>query len=671
MGFGYPLFLVALLAVAIPIIIHLFNFRRYKTIYFTNTKLLAAIKEQKNKISDLKDKILLFLRVMAVLFLVLAFAQPFLGKNNKGEYGNNAVAIYIDNSPSMGLKHKDQVMLDIAKARASEIVRAYTGTDRYMLLSNDMNGETNHWMSKQDVLSHIELLQLSSNSLMLSSITSRMNTILGDVATLGKKGYIISDFQKSAVSDIPKTAKDISIFWLPIQTKNSDNIYIDSCWMIDPVSNPNAAKRMAVRVVNTSDKEKENLRITLKVNNQAKSINEIDIAARSKRVDTFSYNGNGMGWQDGMFLFDDYPITFDDKFYFTQKANITYKVLTVEDATSSSAIFAIFNGDPAIQIFRNPSSSVDFSALLQYQLVILNEVSAISSGMITALGKYLEQGGSLYIIPPATGDNSSINALLMSIDAGRLGELTSYDGEVSQLNMQEDVIHTIFETSPKNLDLPKVKQYFPILSSSRSNERMLMRMHNGASVLSKFYTKGGITYLSALPLSRSYSDIVQKAVFPAIVYNFAFFIQGKDNLYYTLGDDLPLVIDGNYSQTEQQIKVKSQHSEFVPYMRPQGQQSLLFVSQGISTAGNYDIVQDEALIKKVAYNYNAKESEMLFLSMSEIKKMANTLQVNIVNNAGIVSSSYGSGNIKNLWKLFLILTLLALVAEMSVQKWLK
>jgi hypothetical protein len=106
-------------------------------------------------------------------------------------------------------------------------------------------------------------------------------------------------------------------------------------------------------------------------------------------------------------------------------------------------------------------------------------------------------------------------------------------------------------------------------------------------------------------------------------------------------------------------------------MRPQGQQSLLFVSQGISTAGNYDIVQDEALIKKVAYNYNAKESEMLFLSMSEIKKMANTLQVNIVNNAGIVSSSYGSGNIKNLWKLFLILTLLALVAEMSVQKWLK
>ncbi len=669
MGFGYPLFLLATLAVAIPILIHLFNFRRYKTIYFTNTKLLKTIKEQKNKIQNLKDKLILLFRILAILFLVLAFAQPFLGKDDSAVHGNNGVAIYIDNSPSMGLKRQGQELLGLAKARAKEIVNVYTGTDRFLLLTNDLHGEHQHWMSKRDIISYIEKVTISPHAIPLASITSKISSSLSDISAKGKKGYLVSDFQRYAVKDIPKLPKDINIFWVPLQTKNTDNIYIDSCWMIDPVSNPNAAKRLAMRIVNTSDKEKENLRVTLKIDGQAKSINEIDITAHGKKIDTFSYNGGGLGWQDGEFVFDDYPVTFDDRFYFTQKANTTYKVLTIEDVGSSLAIFAIFNGDPAIQIFRNLSSSVDFSTFSEYQLIVLNEVNSISSGMIVALDKYVAQGGSLFVIPSAKGDISSINGLLMNLDAGRLGPLSTFYGEVTHLNMQEDIISNIFETAPKNLDLPKVKQYFPILSSSRSNERMLMRMQNGASVLSKFYTKGGIIYLSSLPMSTSFSDITKKAIFPAIVYNFAVFHKDMDNLYQVIGDNKPIAIEGNFSHTEQQIKVKSITSEFVPYMRPQGQQSLLFIDDGVSNAGNYDIVRQDELLKKVAYNYGVQESDMQFSSPKDIKKLASTLGVNVINNASMAVSASSSGKMMTLWKIMLIMAFLCFLAEMAIQKW--
>ncbi len=49
MIFANPIFLIALTALAIPIIIHLYNFRRYKKVYFTNVRFLTEIKQRKQK----------------------------------------------------------------------------------------------------------------------------------------------------------------------------------------------------------------------------------------------------------------------------------------------------------------------------------------------------------------------------------------------------------------------------------------------------------------------------------------------------------------------------------------------------------------------------------------------------------------------------------------------
>ncbi|MCB0503470.1 MAG: BatA domain-containing protein, partial [Bacteroidetes bacterium] len=82
MKFINPSFLWALLVLAIPIIIHLFHFRRYKTVYFSNVKFLKEVKQERNNIRQLKRWLLLMSRLLVLFFLVAAFAQPFLkGKN--------------------------------------------------------------------------------------------------------------------------------------------------------------------------------------------------------------------------------------------------------------------------------------------------------------------------------------------------------------------------------------------------------------------------------------------------------------------------------------------------------------------------------------------------------------------------------------------------------------
>src|SRR6185369_14626860 len=102
MMFVYPAFLWALFATAIPIIIHLFNFRRYKKVYFTNVRFLKELKHESESKSKLKQILILIARILAITALVFAFSQPFLpSKVSKNRGGVKSVSVYIDNSFSM------------------------------------------------------------------------------------------------------------------------------------------------------------------------------------------------------------------------------------------------------------------------------------------------------------------------------------------------------------------------------------------------------------------------------------------------------------------------------------------------------------------------------------------------------------------------------------------
>ena len=105
MKFVHPGFLWALFALAIPIIIHLFNFRRYKVIYFSSLKFIKHVDQQTRSTQKLKHLLILALRLLAITALVLAFAQPYFPVERSGNGGGKPVlAIYIDNSFSMTAK---------------------------------------------------------------------------------------------------------------------------------------------------------------------------------------------------------------------------------------------------------------------------------------------------------------------------------------------------------------------------------------------------------------------------------------------------------------------------------------------------------------------------------------------------------------------------------------
>ncbi|MFQ5448330.1 MAG: BatA domain-containing protein, partial [Saprospiraceae bacterium] len=161
MQFLYPNFLFALAALAIPIIIHLFYFRRFKKVYFTNVRFLKEVKEETSARQKLRNLLVLLMRCLAVALLVFAFAQPFIPQDAEVKKGENSVSIFVDNSFSMSALSQDVPLVEKAKQRAKQIISAYAVEDRFQILTNDFEGRHQRLVSKEEAIGLVEEIKVS------------------------------------------------------------------------------------------------------------------------------------------------------------------------------------------------------------------------------------------------------------------------------------------------------------------------------------------------------------------------------------------------------------------------------------------------------------------------------------------------------------------------------
>ena len=102
MRFEHPEFLYALFSILVPLIVHFFSFKRFRTEKFTNVAFLKNIKKENRKRSKLKKILILFSRLFALTSIIFAFSKPYLVNSNK-QNTQNDIIIYLDNSLSMSI----------------------------------------------------------------------------------------------------------------------------------------------------------------------------------------------------------------------------------------------------------------------------------------------------------------------------------------------------------------------------------------------------------------------------------------------------------------------------------------------------------------------------------------------------------------------------------------
>ena len=287
MSFVYPWFLWALLAIALPIIIHLFHFRRFKTVYFTNVKFLKEVKEQTSARSKLKHLLVLLARIMAVIALVLAFSMPFIpAKNGTSRAGNKDVSIYFDNSFSMSAESEDVRLVEKARTRITEIINAYGVDDRIQIITADFEGRDQRLLSKEDARTRVNEIKVTYKVRSLSKVLARQKQAVKAGNNRLKELFIVSDFQKN-ISDLEMYQDStIDLTIVPLQSVQNQNVAIDSAWFQSPVQSLNQPNPLIVKVRNLSKKEIPGLRMSLQIDNQTRPLGTLNLPALTAIYDT-------------------------------------------------------------------------------------------------------------------------------------------------------------------------------------------------------------------------------------------------------------------------------------------------------------------------------------------------------------------------------------------------
>ena len=665
MNFLYPGFLFALISVAIPVIIHLFNFRKFKKVYFSNVQLLKEVEQQNSSKEKLKNILILLSRILAVIFLVLAFAQPYIPlSNQKTTLLNNTVSIYIDNSYSMEAVNKDGNLLDESKRRVKELVKGFGLNDRFQLLTNDFEGKYQRLLSREEFLKVLDDVKISASNRNLQQILNRQNNVF--TGSSNKYSVLISDFQKNITTNKKlETKPDIQYSFLRLIATTLPNVAVDSVWTLSPNHQPGAGEKLVVQIKNYSEEDVVGIPLKLIINNQQKALSSVTIPAGKVKRDTLNFSGLAAGWQKSVVSIKDFPVTFDDSLSFSFKVDSSFPVLSINGPNAGNYIKALFAADNYYKLTENAESNINYSGFSNYGLIVLNGLKNPSSGLAQQIKTYLKAGGSVVIFPDLDADVQTYNAFLSSLSLPVIQNLNTTATKVDKIDLQNPIFKTVFEEIPKNLDLPSLNRYFNFIESNSANKETILNLPGGKSFFSKFGIGNGSAYLSASGLNPNDGNFARHPVFVPLMYRIALSSGSEDVLYYTIGNETALKSSYITLGKNQMLKLGSENFEAIPEVRQVDGKTLIYVADQIKAPGFYNLKLADSLISIYSFNNDRSESDMHYLSKNELDNLAGKSNLKIYDTdkdaVKLISRANKIG--QTLWKLCLVLSLIFIAAE--------
>lgn len=678
----HPLFLIGLVAVAIPIAVHLFNFRRYKKVYFSNVEYLEQLQTETRKQSRLREYLILAARILAVVFLVLAFAQPYIpNKKNKLKEGGCAISVYIDNSYSMENTGSEASLLEMAKEKAREIVAAYRPSDQFQLLSNDAPGSQFRWLSRDEFLSSLDELETTSAAPRMSEIAAKQHDFLSQSAAENKLAYVVSDFQ-SSTADLDAYPNDslIATTFVHLEAAAVDNISIDSVLFSSPVFLKGSQVVATVYISNHGSQTLESLPVKLYCDDKERAIASVDIPSEGVQSVEIPFTIENSGVLNCRIETTDYPITFDDRFYFSLNVSERLSMLVVEGREQPYAK-KLFEGDSLVVYHSSTDRNIDFKSLPDHNFILLNELQTIPSGLAQTLQSFVESGGSLLIVPALDADVSSYNQALQALHAPQLGTLVQHPAKASDINLQASLYKGVFAGNVgENVELPTVQKYFKTTTTAASVVEPAIVLATGDAYLTCTPCGSGKVYLIASPLQTEQTDFVQQALFVPTLYNMALYSQSIGQTYTIMGNNNPVLLPAGIRSTEGTLRLTLPGTSFecIPDLRQSNGRTYLYPHNQVSEAGCYSITPADGkeVLGGLAFNYSRLESDMHFLSRNLVEKLVDDNHLgncSVVKNSSKPLDQYIRSQYENrpLWRWCVALCLLMLAAEIVLLKWWK
>ncbi len=642
MQFKHPEILYFLFLLIVPILVHLFQFRRFKKEYFTNVQFLKSISIQTRKSSQLKKWLLLCTRLLLLTFIILAFAQPFFeAKDNKNS--SNEMYIILDNSFSMQAKGKKGELL---KRAVQELLEETPENTNFSLFTNTES----YWNTDiKSIRSTLQNLKYSAVPFQLDHLLAQINAH----PTNAKKDIIIITdaigIDQKQLKNIGKN--DVSYFIIP-EAEQKSNVSIDSVF-INETTNDFYDINVALSSFGENIKP-----VSVAIYNQNKLIAKtVANLENSKKALHFSIPKQAF---HGYVSISDNDLTYDNNYYFSIAKEKKTKIISIGEAAKSNFLNRIYTNDE-FNYSNSELVALDYNNLEKQDAIVLNELDEIPQALQITLKSFVQKGGNLIVIPSAKNAAATLSSFLRNFGNIQFKSFENVEKLVSKINFNHPLFSGVFENKITNFQYPSTKASFSI---SNSNPAALVYDDQTAFLTSLQNTVAAV-YVFTAPINTKNSNFQQSPLIVPTFYKMALFNQNNGINALTIGNSNPFIVEVSLSK-DAILEVKNANEQFIPIQQIMNSKVKMTFNDLPLEAGNFEIYNQKQWIENISFNYNRTESNLNspdnnllsdYNTAESIESVFHSLQTDRMDN--------------QLWKWFVIFALLFLLCEMAIIKFLK
>ncbi|MEX1010686.1 MAG: VWA domain-containing protein [Balneolaceae bacterium] len=696
MSFLSPLFLIGLLAVAIPFLIHFVFRRKPRHIRFSSLALFNTLRENTLRRVRIRRWLLLALRAMVLLMLALALARPFLPNPDGTRHVNyqpGITAILIDNSPSMEQIDSHGLYFEQIQRIARGIIDRASQGDRFILEQTNGPSLSLPVLTPAAARTHLDDIEVQNRG---NFIDRRVNRILdraGQASEAPGLLFLLTDGQATQLEPLESgepQAEMEEVQVITVGESDRANVGITSVFLNQIIFGGSGPVSIGTQLVNFHETPVENLSLSLEVEGELVGQHTVSMTPGQSEQYTFELLPAGREEVIGRFILEGDEMTFDNHRYFTLRMPRERRILHLVREEENPSHYPSFlpslldvtvEQNDGIVVERAHISDPILQSDEEWDGIVLDGVLSIPSWQLDELVNLVQSGTGLIFFPAPDGDLESYNRLTDRLQAGRFDGLIGEYGAVesadrmSPIRLGHPVLDDIFDSPEEELrvNLPEIYFSWRFTPSPSPGKWTLLSSQSGAPLLLEQQSGKGTVLISSIGADPGWSDFPVKPVFAPLFYRALLYISGIDEAglqEHILGAGFRAVLDGQ----PEQVHIKSGDREVVP--------NRFAIRNGIEV--RYDALDwdpgwirlvQSGQVQQFAVNQDPAESDFNPLNpdewMERLSKHFPSLSIRFFADATDAEFSdmlYEAGYDREIWHWFIIAAIIFLVLELLVSK---
>ncbi|MDT0690568.1 BatA domain-containing protein [Salegentibacter sp. F188] len=642
MYFKYPELLFALFLLIIPIIVHLFQLRKFQKEDFTNVRFLKKISRQTRKSSRLKKWLVLTSRLLALAFLIFAFAQPYLPASSKA-FETKSSLIYLDNSFSMQATGQRGQLLPAA---IQNLLENLPQEENLNLLTND---EEYLNIEATEIRNILQNLDYTATPIEFENLKLRAENFFQENPADEMELVILSDLQQNSGFPAKPDAENFNFRLVPYQPKNISNISLDSTFIAE-----RNLENISLKVqLSTSASREEQIPVSIMAGDELLGKSAVKFSENNQAEVVFTLPNGPI--DNGRIEIEDTGLQYDNELFFSISKIVKIKAALISE-NSDSFLKRIYT-EPEFELVVFPFAGIDYNQLSGSQLIILDEMEEISPSLSTILQKRMDEGAIVVLIPSVNAEITSYNAFLRNSGAPTFETLQSEERKITNIGFEHPLYASVFEEQVENFEYPSVQSYF---SLNRPGSPVLQFQDNAP-----FLTQSDRLFIFTSALGSKIGNFQQSPIVVPTFYNMGRMALQSRKIYYEIGKNNSIDISVT-SENDEVVHITSEEENFIPQQQSFSEKIQINTSEIPTVAGNYQIEYKTENVGHLSYNYDRSESELNYLDPENLENV----QI-FANISEYFESTNAVRQITALWKWFVIFALLFLIVEMLLLKYLK